>query len=264
VTLTATVASTAGTPGGTVTFYSGSTSLGAGTLNGNGVATLSTTTLSAATNSVTAVYAAAGNFATSTSAAVTIALSGTPGGTAASYSMSANPSSLTVKQGAAANTSITFTPAGGFSGTVALSCSNVPSNVSCVFAQNKVTLTGNNQSANVGLTLQTTIQKTAVQQASSGVHLPTGLLALAFYWPGSLTGIAVFLRKRKLVRMKLSWQVCLLLVCALAFAAGLSGCGVSGFVANPTPGNVQVTVVATGTAANAVPQTLVLSLNITQ
>jgi len=178
--------------------------------------------------------------------------------------MSANPSSLTVKQGAAANTSITFTPAGGFSGTVALSCSNVPSNVSCVFAQNKVTLTGNNQSANVGLTLQTTIQKTAVQQASSGVHLPTGLLALAFYWPGSLTGIAVFLRKRKLVRMKLSWQVCLLLVCALAFAAGLSGCGVSGFVANPTPGNVQVTVVATGTAANAVPQTLVLSLNITQ
>ena len=45
VTLTATVASTAGTPGGIVTFYSGSTALGTGTLNGSGVATLSTTTL---------------------------------------------------------------------------------------------------------------------------------------------------------------------------------------------------------------------------
>jgi hypothetical protein len=264
VTLTATVASTAGTPGGTVTFYTGSTSLGTGTLNGNGVATLNTTALPEKTDSITADYAAAGNFAASTSAAVSVTVSAPPTGPAPSYTMNASPSSLTVKQGAAANTTLTFTPAGGYSGSVALSCSNVPANVSCVFAQNKVTLTGNNQSVNVGLTLQTTIQQTAVQQASSGAPLPTGLLALAFYWPGSLTGIAVFVRKRKLGKMKLSWQICLLLMCTLAFAAGLSGCGVSGFVANPTPANVQVTVVATGTAANAVPQTLVLSLNITQ
>ncbi len=51
VTLTATVASTAGTPGGVVTFYSGSTGLGTGTLNGSGVATLSTTTLPVGTDS---------------------------------------------------------------------------------------------------------------------------------------------------------------------------------------------------------------------
>jgi hypothetical protein len=169
-----------------------------------------------------------------------------------------------VKQGAAGNTMLTFTPAGGYSGTVALSCSNLPTNVSCVFGQNKVTLTGNNQSVNVGLSLQTAIQGTAVQQASSSAHLPTALLALAFYWPGSLTGIAVFMRKRKAMKMRRSWQICLLLLCTLAFGAGLSGCGVSGYVVNPTPGKVQVTVVATGTAANALPQTLVLSLNITQ
>jgi hypothetical protein len=263
VTLTATVASTAGTPGGTVTFYIGSTSLGTGTLNG-GMATLNTTALPEKTDSITADYAAAGNFAASTSAAVSVTVSAPPVGPAPSYTLNASPSSLTVKQGAAANTMLTFTPAGGYSGTVALSCSNVPANVSCAFAQNKVTLNGNNQSVNVGLTLQTTIQQTAVQQASSGAPLPSALLALAFYWPGSLTGIAVFMRKRKRVKMRLSWQICLLLVCTLAFAAGLSGCGVSGFVANPTPANVQVTVVATGTAANAVPQTLVLNLNITQ
>jgi hypothetical protein len=263
VTLTATVASTAGTPGGTVTFYIGSTSLGTGTLNG-GVATLNTTALPEKTDSITADYAAAGNFAASTSAPVSVTVSAQPVGPPPSYTLNASPSSLTVKQGAAAITMLTFTPAGGYSGTVALSCSNVPANVSCAFAQNKVTLNGNNQGVNVGLTLQTTIQQTAVQQASSGAHLPTGLLALAFYWPGSLTGIAVFVRKRKRVKMRLSWQICLLLLCTLAFAAGLSGCGVSGFVANPTPANVQVTVVATGTAANAVPQTLVLNLDITQ
>jgi hypothetical protein len=160
-----------------------------------------------------------------------------------------------------AKTMLTFTPTGGFSGTVALSCSNVPANVSCVFAQNQVTLAGNNQSVNVGLTLQTTMQN-AARQTPAGAPLPTALLALAFWWPGSLTGIAVFLRKQKLVKMQLSWQICLLLLCTLACAAGMSGCGMSGYVVNPTTSTVQVTVVATGTAANALPQTLVLSLKI--
>ena len=91
--------------------------------------------------------------------------------------------------------------------------------------------------------------------------MPTALLALAFWWPGSLTGVAVFVRKRK-QRMRLSWQICLLLLCTLAFAAGLSGCGMSGYVVNPKTSNVQVTVVATGTTASALPQTLVLSLKI--
>jgi hypothetical protein len=260
VTLTATVASSAGTPSGTVTFYNGSTSLGAGTLNGNGAATLNTTSLPEKTDTITAAYAAEGNFAASASPAVTIAVSAPPVTTNGSYSMNASPTALTVTQGATAKTMLTFAPTGGYSGTVALSCSNLPSNVSCVFAQNQVTLTGNNQSVNVGLSLQTTMQN-AAKQSPPGAPLPTALLALAFWWPGSLTGIAVFVRKRKL-KMRLSWQICLLLLCTLAFAAGLSGCGMSGYVVNPTTSNVQVTVVATGTTANALPQTLVLTLKI--
>ena len=51
---------------------SGPPLLGTGTLNGSGAATLSTTTLPVGTDSVTASYAAAGNFAASTSAATTI------------------------------------------------------------------------------------------------------------------------------------------------------------------------------------------------
>ena len=261
VTLTATVASGAGIPTGTVTFYNGSTSLGMGTLNGNGAAMLNTTSLPEKTDSITAAYSAEGNFAASVSPTVSIAVSAPPVTTSGSYSINASPTALTVTQGATAKTMLTFTPTGGYSGTVALSCSNLPSNVSCVFAQNQVTLSGNNQSVNVGLSLQTTMQH-AAKQSPSGAPLPTALLALAFWWPGSLTGIAVFLRKQKLVQMRLSWQICLLLLCTLAFAAGLSGCGMSGYVVNPTTSNVQVTVVATGTTANALPQTLVLSLKI--
>src|SRR5207253_6487569 len=66
VTFTATVTSAAGTPGGTVTFKEGAATLGTGNLNGSGVATFSTSTLSAGTHTITADYPATGNFAGST------------------------------------------------------------------------------------------------------------------------------------------------------------------------------------------------------
>src|SRR5271163_201143 len=72
VTLTATVAAAAGngTPTGTVTFLNGSTTLGTATLNGSGVATLNTTALPVASNSITAAYGGSTAFAASTSPAV--------------------------------------------------------------------------------------------------------------------------------------------------------------------------------------------------
>jgi len=71
VTLTATVSSPNGTPNGTVSFYSGSTLLGTGTLNGSGVATLGTTALAVGTDSVTAKYTASADYVASTSSPVT-------------------------------------------------------------------------------------------------------------------------------------------------------------------------------------------------
>ena len=85
VTLTATVTSADGTPGGSVNFLSGTTLLGTGTLNASGVATLNTTTIPGGTDSLTATYPATGNFGTSTS----------------------SPSSITVSQ---ATQTITFPP----------------------------------------------------------------------------------------------------------------------------------------------------------
>ena len=73
VTFAATVTATgggAGTPTGTVTFKDGATVLGTGTLNGSGIASFATTTLSVATHSVTAVYGGVANYAASTSSAL--------------------------------------------------------------------------------------------------------------------------------------------------------------------------------------------------
>jgi Bacterial Ig-like domain (group 3)/MBG domain (YGX type)/PQQ enzyme repeat len=262
VTLTATVASAAGVPAGSVTFFSGTTSLGVGTLNGSGVATLATTALPAGTDTATATYTAAGNFSASTSSPVTLTISA-PGGAAAAYTVTANPGTLTITPGATGSTTLTITPTGGYKGTIALSCSSLPTNATCAFAQNPLALSGNNQSVTVGLQINTTAQQAARKSPASQLN-PT-LLALAFWWPGGLTGLAVFLRKRKLVKTQPSWLFLLLFGCTFALAAGLSGCGTSGSTNSATPSTFQVIIVATGTSDTAVTTlTVPLTLNVTQ
>jgi Bacterial Ig-like domain (group 3) len=117
-----------------VAFYNGTTALGTGTLSSSGVATLNTTTLPVGNDSVTAAYGATGNFAASSSPPVTLAITAAPVTPVGSYT------SITVQEGQTATTTLTFTPAGGYIGTIALSCSNLPTNASCAFAPNQVTL----------------------------------------------------------------------------------------------------------------------------
>jgi outer membrane protein assembly factor BamB len=257
VSLTATVTSSAGTPGGNVTFTSGATSLGMGTLAA-GVATLNTTALPVGIDTVTATYTAAGNFAGSSG---TAKLTVTAAPVKGSYTVSASPTSLTVQTGKAASTTLTFSPSGGYTGTIALSCSNLPANVTCAFAQNTVTLAGNNQAATVGLVINTAAQSAGRRTPQSGGS--AALLALAFWWPGGLTALAFVLRKRR-AKILSSLQLCLLLLCTGAFAIGLSGCGGGSMGASPTPTTSQVTVVATETVTPGVtPQSVVLSLTVT-
>ncbi|HXS96965.1 MAG TPA: Ig-like domain repeat protein [Candidatus Limnocylindrales bacterium] len=67
VNLQATVTSGGGTPTGTVNFLDGVQNIGSGTLNGSGVATATIATLAPGPHSISAQYAGATNFATSTS-----------------------------------------------------------------------------------------------------------------------------------------------------------------------------------------------------
>jgi 2-iminoacetate synthase ThiH len=93
LTFAATVSSAAsGTPTGSVTFYDRTTSLGNETLTG-ATATYTTTTLSAGTHSITATYSGDTNFMASTSAVLTQLVA------AAGYTLSASPSSFTIKSG---------------------------------------------------------------------------------------------------------------------------------------------------------------------
>lgn len=93
VTFTATVTPAAGgmgTPTGTVTFMDGNTVLGTGTLNASGVASFTTTTLSAGGHAITAVYNGDSSFARSSSAAVSQTVN--RASTATALTSSLNPS----------------------------------------------------------------------------------------------------------------------------------------------------------------------------
>jgi hypothetical protein len=90
VTLTATVTSGGGVPTGTVTFKDGSTTLSTGALDGTGHATLTTSALSVASHSLTAVYGGSASFLGSTSTAVTQTVN--KDGTATTVTSSLNPS----------------------------------------------------------------------------------------------------------------------------------------------------------------------------
>ena len=265
VVLTATVASSSGTPTGTVTFTSGGVSLGTANLSA-GIATLTATTLPVGTDVVTAGYGGAASFAASTGSASVTVNAAPP----AAYSVTTSASSLTIAQGQTGGAELTLTPTGGYTGTVTFSCQGLPANAVCAFAQNPIQLTGDNQPVNVGLTIETSVQQGRIEAPPKPMPSPLSpiLSALSFWWPGSLAGLAVFGRKRKLSMTQHRWfQLCLLLVMTGAFAAGLSGCGSgAGFGPYVTPvGTSTVTVLATATSgANVTTQTVALTIHIAQ
>jgi len=93
-------------------------------VNGLGTATLTTSTLTAGTHPITAVYTNVdGNFKGSTSTSLTQVVE--------DFSITATPSAQTISSGHQAIYSVTVTPIRGLTGTIALSCSGTPVNSTC-------------------------------------------------------------------------------------------------------------------------------------
>jgi hypothetical protein len=215
------------------------------------------------TFSVTAVDAD-GDQATQQGYTLTIAMPPPP----PSYKITADPDTLSIVQGQTGETTLTFTPAGGYTGTLGLSCSGLPANSLCVFSENgapvdSVVLTGNDQPVSVVLTFETDVN---IQQAEMKITPPTsGTIwpAIAFWWSGSLLGLAALRRNRLMSAKSQRWLGLWLLLFTGAMAAGLSGCGGNGgFGTYVTPvGNSTVTVSAS--PASGAAQTLSIGITIT-
>ncbi len=145
-----------------------------------------------------------------------------------SYTVTANPATLTIVQGQSGTTVLTFTPVGGFTGTVSLSCSGLPANSNCVFVPAQAVMTGNNQAVTVTLTVNTTGTNGQLSQLwPGGLRMPgtggshgklAGLLGILL--AAAILGWSATQAKRP----RYALAVLALSVVAMA-GAGLTACG---------------------------------------
>jgi sugar lactone lactonase YvrE len=249
-------------PTGTVTFLNGSASLGTGTIaaatdgSGNYVATLAATSAPINAATITAQYRGDANYA-----AVTATAAFQPA--IPSYTVSAKPASLTIKQGSAGSITFTVTPQNGFNQAVSFQCDNatLPKGVTCSFSPAAVTPNGT-AAVTSTLTVQTTGAATAIldkrtTHASGWLRGGAVLALLLFGIPGG--------RRR-------FWLGGTALLLFAFCVAGVIGCGGGGSgntgggtqAANATPPgaySIQVTT-SVSSSVNASPVTV--SLTVTQ
>ncbi|WP_263351093.1 FG-GAP-like repeat-containing protein [Acidicapsa acidisoli] len=234
---------------GAVMFLNGTTSVGSGTLSG-GVATLNLTSLPAGTDSLTATYAGDTNFTGSTSPAVTETV------IVPDYSITANPTSLTIPQGGSGTVAFTISPVGGFSQSMTLACSGLPANSICTFSPATVTPTGS------PVTFTLTIATNVNSQAATLAQPPkTGWLALALpIGPAGFAGFLGLLGVRSRNRKDGKWMFTnmLLVLGAVTLAIAVAGCGGGGSQATTptgpvTPTGTSTVTVTASTAASGGP-----------
>jgi hypothetical protein len=143
------------------------------------------------------------------------------------YSVSVNPSTLTIEAGQSATATFTITPIGGFSGTIAFSCSGLPTGATCAFQPAQTVLDGSNTVVTTQLTVHTTGSNGVLSQMQPGPqsHMPTGLGLATISVPIGLLVLALFgtLRtQRQSFRYSLGIAIMLL---GGAIGMGLAGCG---------------------------------------
>jgi hypothetical protein len=138
VTFTATVTTSGSTPPtGTVTFNDGTTALGTGTLStvsGSQVATFATTTLTAGTHSITAVYGGDSSNAGSTSPAISQVI------VAPTFSITTPTTPATALSGQSATSTFNVTPTSGTTTVpITFACNNLPdTTVGCTFSPTQI------------------------------------------------------------------------------------------------------------------------------
>jgi hypothetical protein len=229
VTFTAKIAGTIGAiPTGTITLLDGTNSLGQQTLDGNAQATFSLSNLSAGQHLLTVSYSGDNNFLPITSSTLTESI--------ADFQMALPTTSQTVTAGGTGTYSLTVTPVGGFTGSISLTCSQLPSLATC----DPVTVPVTGQPATATLTVHTTAP--VMSHTRSTIRTASlSLFAIAF------TALLP-LKKRRPIQLFVT-------AVALVLLGSVAGCssGSTNSTSNPptttTPGTPQGTTQFTITSS---------------
>jgi hypothetical protein len=272
-TVTATVTATSGVPAGTVTFYNGTTSIGTGTLS-NGVATVTVSSSSMTAQSISASYAATGNYGGSTSSAISLNFANAFTLAPAAYQVALGP-------GKSTTVAVTATPASGFTGTITFACASPVAYVTCAMTPATATATG-------GAAVQSTVTVSVVATTSQlrgapfdnlrrggqpGLQLDSAIQTARLRQPKSergsaplaaillpIGGLALlgFTRKSSRTRRYGVLLACLVTLCTLA---GLSGCSSTPAAGTLPVGPEKVTITATSGTTSA---STTVTVNVTQ
>ena len=271
VILTASVKGSSGGPAptGTVQFSASPNASGPGTSVGqpvaltNGQASLTTTAIPGGTQFVFATYSGDTNYSGSTASTAEVVTG------AASFSMAANPSTVTVSSpGGSASASIMLTAQGGYSGTVQLtgaSCAGLPSETTCSFNPSTITLNSSTTTATTNVTFQTTAASRVAPfgdgPSNTLLSFPRGVAwTIGFAVAGTvgflLLGFALPRRRGVIL-------VALTVVALTMFASCGGGGGGGGGNTNPgTPqGSRTITITASSNVTPAPTATVTLNVN---
>ena len=178
----------------------------------------------------------------------------TVAGSTPAFGFTAETQNVNVKAGAAASAQLSLAPVNGFTGTVALSCSGLPTGAVCTFSPSQVSISSN------AVTLATVNISTTAAQATLLRHRLHGDirsgLALACMLPFFWLGIG----RRMRLRSTGMFRLLSMLLMLTGSAALVAGCGDSAPTVTPTPAG-QNTVVINATAG-AISQQATMTLTV--
>jgi len=251
-----------GIPTGNVTLTDADANDGATLkLNSFGFAELQTSTLASGNHSFSASYSSDASFnASSTTTPAAFMITG--GGGGGSFSISANPTSMSVAPGSPASTTVTATGSGGFAGSVALSSSIAgPAGAvdppACSFSAGSIALSAGTTTGTSTLTCTTVAASHVMYVPTRGPIRPVWLGVSAALALACIFLLGLPMQKRR-------WATAYALV-VLAAATAVAGCGGGGGGGggNHNPGTTAgtYTVTITGTSGSSHTATFTITVN---
>ena len=213
----ATVVFTAPGSGASGSFSGGGTSASAQT-NTSGIATSPTFTANNTTGQYS-VTASVQGVQSSATFALTNAVK-------PDYSVTVNPSTLSVQAGQSGRAVFTITPVDGYSGTLQLSCNGLPTGAICLFQPAQALLDGSNAALTVQLTVDTTGGNGLLSsmQPVTPPGIPSGFTLASFSVPSGFIVLLLLERRRPRPASLRYCQGILILAVGCAIGMGLAGC----------------------------------------
>ena len=243
VAFTAQLSAATGIPTGTVQFLDGASILSTQAVSGTGSAAFSTGSLAAGSHTITANYQPTGSFGAST-ASLTQIISGVINGPADFTITLASPT-ITIETQHHLTTTLTLASLGGFADTLAITCANLPTYVTCRPTPSSASLAAN-ATTSVSLYLDTDSVLGYARNTAPPTRSPFPIAWAFLFAPVSLC--AAFLRRNRRPRLFL------LLLAMLPLSLALAGCGEIIFPYDPppsaAPGTYIIPITATGATTN--------------